>query len=134
MDIYKKEISDIFTKQAQLIPYRKKLALKFTEMFSIKKRNVQKIWKVSLIHSQYLGDKSGRPLTIWADKGDRTAFTRFISGYINCFKFEQHRKVFPSYNKCFSNTASPAHLLICVGFSKEDFLRDSILFEGIFLR
>ena len=112
--IYGNDSTDSLAKQ--VITPARNVALTFTEMFFIKKRNVQNIWKISPIYRFYFRDEPGHSLIFRKNKGDQTAFTRFITDHIKCLKFERHHKVSPISNKSFFKTASPTHLQLCEFF------------------
>ena len=126
--LYGNEIADSLAKRGTNEPLPENLALTSSEIHSIRKKGVQLVWKTPPVHIWYSGDKPGRALTFRGNRGDQTAYTRFTSGHIKCMRYEQQRKVYPTCNKCFSSAASPAHLLSCVDFEKEDFLCDPVLF------
>ncbi|GFS57444.1 RNase H domain-containing protein [Trichonephila clavipes] len=58
----------------------------------------------------------------------QTAFSRFVSGHIKAFTFCQGQKIFPEYHLCYSELVSPAHILTCLDFKKDEVLLDPLLF------
>ncbi|GIY30425.1 uncharacterized protein CEXT_502501 [Caerostris extrusa] len=48
----------------------------------------------------------------------QTAFSRFLNGHTNALTFKHGQKIFPQCHWCSSDMASPAHVLICLGFDK----------------
>ncbi|GFU31107.1 uncharacterized protein TNCV_2193091 [Trichonephila clavipes] len=51
---------------------------------------------------------------------DQTLLARFRSGHIKSMKFSEGRKSFEMYMNCSSEPATPAHILECLGLTKQD--------------
>ncbi|GFT08167.1 uncharacterized protein TNCV_3481201 [Trichonephila clavipes] len=51
---------------------------------------------------------------------DQTLLARFRSGHIKSMKFSEGRKSFEMYTNCSSEPTTPAHILECLGLTKQD--------------
>ena len=132
--IYRNEIADTLTKQGTTDPLPKNLALTFMEIFSIRKRNVQK--KKNLEMSSCL------QLVLWRWTGSCYDLQGKLrqSDYVYQIYQWLHKvleiltasQVFPTYNKQFSITISPVQSIQLSGFFKENFLHNPILFCFLF--
>ncbi|GFV19156.1 transposable element Tcb2 transposase [Trichonephila clavipes] len=57
----------------------------------------------------------------------QTAFSRFVSDHIKALTFRQGQEIFPEYHLCYSELVSPAHILTCLDFKKDEILLDPLL-------
>ncbi|PRD31752.1 UNVERIFIED_CONTAM: hypothetical protein NCL1_22618 [Trichonephila clavipes] len=64
-------------------------------------------------------------LTVLQDR--ITLLSRFRSGHIKTMKFPEGRKSFEMCTNCFSEPATPAHILECLGLTKQDLADDPLL-------
>ncbi|GFV07840.1 RNase H domain-containing protein [Trichonephila clavipes] len=52
---------------------------------------------------------------------DQTLLALFRSGHIKSMKFSEGRKIFEMCTNCSSEPATPAHIVECLGLTKQDF-------------
>ncbi|GIY32865.1 hypothetical protein CDAR_310311 [Caerostris darwini] len=86
-----------------------------------------KLSKTPPNHSCYFARKPGgsfqlRPIF------HQTAFSRFLSGRTSALTFRHCQKIFPQCHWCSFEMVSPTHILISLGFDKDEVLRDLQLF------
>ncbi|GFW74791.1 uncharacterized protein TNCV_5137701 [Trichonephila clavipes] len=67
---------------------------------------------------------SSRPL--------QSTYSRFLSGHTRALRFSNGQKTFPECHWCSSGEASPNHVLLCLGFKKDEVLCDPLLFLDFF--
>ncbi|GFV73731.1 hypothetical protein TNCV_3374291 [Trichonephila clavipes] len=58
----------------------------------------------------------------------QTAFSCFVSGHIKALSFSQGRKIFSECHLHYSELISPAHILTCLDFKKDEVLLNPLLF------
>ncbi|GFW66126.1 uncharacterized protein TNCV_1710251 [Trichonephila clavipes] len=63
---------------------------------------------------------SGGSLAHGFTRQDQTLLARFRSGHIKTMKFSEGRVSFEMCTNCSSKPATPAHILECLGLTKQD--------------
>ncbi|GFX82332.1 uncharacterized protein TNCV_2870131 [Trichonephila clavipes] len=101
--------------------------LTFSEISTISKLELNRQIKTPPSHAWYFAKcpdesfrLSSRPL--------QSTYSRFLSGHTRALKFYNGQKTFPECHWCSSGEASPNHILLCLGFKKDEVLCDSLLF------
>ncbi|GFV43422.1 uncharacterized protein TNCV_630051 [Trichonephila clavipes] len=67
-----------------------------------------------------------------SSRGDQTALIRFFSGHRISLTFVDGIKHFKICTKCSSAQASPGHILIYLGLTRQDFVQDPLLVLDFF--
>ncbi|GFU38629.1 uncharacterized protein TNCV_1495611 [Trichonephila clavipes] len=81
----------------------------------------------SFKHHCYQCSRPGGSLAHGFTRQDQTLLARFRSGHIKSMKFSEGRKSFEMCMNCTSEPASPAHILECLGLTKQDLADDPLL-------
>ncbi|GFW44839.1 uncharacterized protein TNCV_4511531 [Trichonephila clavipes] len=68
----------------------------------------------------YQCSRPGGSLTHGFARQNQTLLVRFRNGHIKSMKFSEGRKSFEMCTKCSSEPATPAHILECLGLTKQD--------------
>ncbi|GIY25876.1 RNase H domain-containing protein [Caerostris darwini] len=89
-------------------------ALTFSENLILRKIPDNKLWCIPPIHNSCFKTKSGADLAFKDNRAKQTAFSRFVSGHIQCLSLNNKACV-----KCELYSASPQHLLKCVNSTRE---------------
>ncbi|GFY14827.1 uncharacterized protein TNCV_648701 [Trichonephila clavipes] len=71
-------------------------------------------------HHWYQCSRPGGSLAHGFTRQDQTLLTRFRSGHIKSMKISEGRKSFGMCTNCSSEPAKPAHILECLGLTKQD--------------
>ncbi|GFV84751.1 uncharacterized protein TNCV_4297331 [Trichonephila clavipes] len=71
-------------------------------------------------HHWYQCSRPGGSLAHDFTRRDQTLLDHFRSGHIKSMKFLEGRKNFEMCTNCSSETATTAHILECLGFTKQD--------------
>ncbi|GFV76965.1 RNase H domain-containing protein [Trichonephila clavipes] len=71
-------------------------------------------------HHWYQCSRPGGSLAHGLSRQDQTLLARFRSGHIKSMKFSEGRKSFEMCTNCSSEPATPAHILECLGLTKQD--------------
>ncbi|GFX72822.1 RNase H domain-containing protein [Trichonephila clavipes] len=71
--------------------------------------------------------RPGSSLAHGFTRQDQTLLARFRSGHIKSMKFSEGRKSFEMCTNCSSEPATPAHILECLGLTKQDLADESLL-------
>ncbi|GFX33641.1 RNase H domain-containing protein [Trichonephila clavipes] len=101
--------------------------LTFSETFTISKLELNRQMKTPPSQAWYFAKcpsgsfrLSSRPL--------QSTYSRFLSGHTRALRFSNGQKTFPECHWCSSGEASPNHILLCLGFKKDEVLCDPLLF------
>ncbi|GFX09687.1 uncharacterized protein TNCV_652881 [Trichonephila clavipes] len=78
-------------------------------------------------HHWYQCSRPGGSLAYSFTRQDQTLLARFRSGHIKTMKFSEGRKSFEMCTNCSSEPATPAHILECLGLTKQDLADDPLL-------
>ncbi|NSM56533.1 hypothetical protein HET73_03090 [Wolbachia endosymbiont of Atemnus politus] len=95
----------------------------FEELLSHKKHLLYTTWKTGLKHHWYCGQVPGESIKLNLNRKDNTALSRLKVGHTRPLIFKNGRKQFPLCNNCNRESATPEHLLLCMGLCKEDLYR-----------
>ncbi|GFU13314.1 uncharacterized protein TNCV_3843191 [Trichonephila clavipes] len=71
-------------------------------------------------HHWYQCSRPGGSLAHGFTRQDQTLLARFQSGHIKSMKFSEGRKSFEMCTDCSSEPSTPAHILECLGLTKQD--------------
>ncbi|GFV13877.1 uncharacterized protein TNCV_523561 [Trichonephila clavipes] len=93
--------------------------LAFLEIFSRTKHQNKTAW-ITPEHRWYQCSRPGSSLAHCFIRQDQTLLARFRSGHIKTMKFSEGRKSFEMCTNCSSEPATPAHILECLGLTKQD--------------
>ncbi|GFV38581.1 uncharacterized protein TNCV_132201 [Trichonephila clavipes] len=75
---------------------------------------------VPLDHPRISRKSLGGALEFDGDRNEQTAVSKLLSRHLKCMTFESGRKVFQTCPKCHLLSASPEHILDCLGLALED--------------
>ncbi|GFU73576.1 hypothetical protein TNCV_3360161 [Trichonephila clavipes] len=103
-------------------------SLTFSESSSLKKIELHHIGRTPPIHPWYFGKNPGGSFKLMPRKY-QNVFSCFVSGHINALTFRQGQKIFPECHLCYFEMVSPAHILTCLDFKKDEVLLDSTVFR-----
>ncbi|GFW24408.1 uncharacterized protein TNCV_606541 [Trichonephila clavipes] len=78
-------------------------------------------------HRWYQCSRPGGSLAHGLTRQDQTLLTRFRNGDIKSMKFSEGRKSLEMCTNCSSEPATPAHILECLGLTKQDLADDPLL-------
>ncbi|GFY27123.1 RNase H domain-containing protein [Trichonephila clavipes] len=78
-------------------------------------------------HAWYLAKCPGESFR-FSSRPLQSTYSRFLSGHTKALRFSNGQKTFPECHWCFSGEASPNHILLCLGFKKDEVLCDPLLF------
>ncbi|GFV87914.1 hypothetical protein TNCV_781951 [Trichonephila clavipes] len=101
--------------------------LTFSELSSLKKIELHHFGTTLPKHSWYFKRNPGGSFKRITRKY-QTAFSCFVSGYIKTLTFRQGQKIFPKCPLYYFVLVSPAHILTCLDFKKDEVLLDPLLF------
>ncbi|GFX61735.1 uncharacterized protein TNCV_2591781 [Trichonephila clavipes] len=77
-------------------------------------------WITTSEHHWYQCSRPGGSLAQGFTRQDQTLLARFRSGHIKSMKFSEGRKSFEMCTNCSSEPATPAHILECLGLTKQE--------------
>ncbi|GFQ90878.1 hypothetical protein TNCT_504211 [Trichonephila clavata] len=98
-----------------------------SELSSLKKTDFTQLGRTLLSHPLYFGKNPGGSFRLMPRKY-QTAFSCFVSCHIKALTFRQSQKIFPDYHWYYSELVSPAHILTCLKFEKDEILQNRLLF------
>ncbi|GFX00096.1 uncharacterized protein TNCV_3080921 [Trichonephila clavipes] len=78
-------------------------------------------------HHWYQCSRPGGSLAYGFTRQDQTLLVRFRSSHIKSMKFSEECKSFEMCTNCSSEPATPAHILECLGLTKQDLADDPLL-------
>ncbi|GFY30147.1 uncharacterized protein TNCV_3090551 [Trichonephila clavipes] len=84
-------------------------------------------WILPPEHHWYQCSRPGGYLAHFVTRQDQTLLAHFRSGYIKTMKFSEGCKSFQMCTNCSSEPATPAHILECLGFTKQDLADNPLL-------
>ncbi|GFS88541.1 RNase H domain-containing protein [Trichonephila clavipes] len=93
------EIADSLAKSATTDALRGDACLTFDELSSIKRTELNALWRVTPAHPWYFGRNPRWCHQLNIPKDRKTAISRFFRGHIKYLTFEHLQKVFPECNK-----------------------------------
>ncbi|GFW49313.1 uncharacterized protein TNCV_3058231 [Trichonephila clavipes] len=77
-------------------------------------------WITPPEHHWYQCSRPGGSLAHGFTRQDQTLLSRFRSGHIKSMQFSEGRKSCEMCTNCSSEPATPAHILECLGLTKQD--------------
>ncbi|GFW42146.1 uncharacterized protein TNCV_1206021 [Trichonephila clavipes] len=103
-----------------------------TRLKHLKKSNKNKnqnktAWIVPPEHRWHQCSRPGVSLAHGFKRQDQTHLACFRSGHLKAKKFSEGCYSFEMYTNCSSEPTSPAHLLECLGLTKQDLADDPLL-------
>ncbi|GFT24188.1 uncharacterized protein TNCV_2064291 [Trichonephila clavipes] len=122
------EIADSLAKSSTTDALRGDACLTFAELSSIKRTELNALWRALLLTLGILGETSFMCHQLNIPRDRQTTLSCFFSDYIKSLTFEQGRKVFLECHRCDADQASPSHILNCLSFTFDEVLRNPILF------
>ncbi|GFW99190.1 RNase H domain-containing protein [Trichonephila clavipes] len=101
--------------------------LTFSEISTISKLGLNRQIKTPPSHAWYFAKCPGESFRL-SSRLLQSTYSRFLSGHTRALRFSNGQKTFPECHWCSSGEASPNHILLCLGFQKDEFLCDPLLF------
>ncbi|GFU17111.1 RNase H domain-containing protein [Trichonephila clavipes] len=120
------EIADTLAKVGACEVPEPSAPLTFLVIFSRTKHQNKTAW-ITPEHHWYQCSRPGGSLAHGFTRQDQTLLARFRSGHIKSMKFSEGRKSFEMCTNCSSEPATPAHILECLGLTKQDLADDPLL-------
>ncbi|GFS74991.1 RNase H domain-containing protein [Trichonephila clavipes] len=114
------EIADTLAKAGARELPEPSAPLTFLEIFSRTKHQNKTAWITPPYHHWYQCSRPGGSLAHGFTRHDQTLLTCFRSGHIKSMKFSEGRKSFEMCTNCSSEPATSAHILECLGLTKQD--------------
>ncbi|GFW93870.1 RNase H domain-containing protein [Trichonephila clavipes] len=128
IDLEGNEIADTLAKAGARELPEPSAPLTFLEIFSRTKHQNKTAWITRPPeHHWYQGSRPGGSLAHGFTRQNQTLLARFRSGHIKSMKFSEGRKSFEMCTNCSSEPATPAHILECLGLTKQDLADDPLL-------
>ncbi|GFV20924.1 RNase H domain-containing protein [Trichonephila clavipes] len=127
-DLEGNEIVDILAKSGACEVSEPSAPLSFLEIFSRTKHQNKTAWITPPPeHHWYQCSCPAGSLSHGFTRQDQTLLARFGSGHIKTRKFSKGCKSFEMCTNCSSEPATPAHILECLGLTKQDLADDPLL-------
>ncbi|GFV50237.1 RNase H domain-containing protein [Trichonephila clavipes] len=101
--------------------------LTFSEISTISKLELNRQIKTPPSHAWYFAKCPGESFR-HSSRPLQSTYSRFLSGHTRALRFSNGQKTFPECHWCSSGEASPNHILLCLGFKKDEVLCDPLLF------
>ncbi|GFV59126.1 putative RNA-directed DNA polymerase from transposon BS [Trichonephila clavipes] len=105
--------------------------LTFSEISTISKLELNRQIKTPPSHAWYLAKCPGESFRL-SSRPLQSTYSRFLSGHTRALRFSNGQKTFPECHWCSSGEASPNHILLCLGFKRDEVLCDPLLFLDFF--
>ena len=122
------EIADSLAKAASADSMHDNAKLTYSEISSIKRKELNTLWRVPPAHPWYFGKRPRWCHSLNISRKQQTTLSRFLSGHIKSLAFQQGERLFSECHWCGAVQASPEHILNCINFTVSEILRDPILF------
>ncbi|GFU06745.1 putative RNA-directed DNA polymerase from transposon BS [Trichonephila clavipes] len=100
--------------------------LTFSEISTISKLELNRQIKTPSSHAWYFAKCPGESFRLRSRPLQSNS--RFLSGHTRALRFSNGQKTLPECYWCSSGEASPNHILLCLGFKKDEGLCDPLLF------
>ncbi|GFT21885.1 RNase H domain-containing protein [Trichonephila clavipes] len=100
--------------------------LTFSEISTISKLELNRQIKTPPIHAWYFAKCPGESFRLSSIPLQST-YSRFLSRHKRALRFSNGQKIFQECHWCSSGEASPNHILLCLGFKKDEVLCDPLL-------
>ncbi|GFW04221.1 RNase H domain-containing protein [Trichonephila clavipes] len=101
--------------------------LTFSEISTISKLELNRQNKTPHSHAWYFAKCPGVSFRL-SSRPLQSTYSRFLSGHTRALRFSNGQKTFPECHWCSSREASPNHILLCLGFKKDEVLCNPLLF------
>ncbi|GFU66052.1 RNase H domain-containing protein [Trichonephila clavipes] len=101
--------------------------LPFPEISTISKLELNRQIKTPPSHAWCFAKCPGESFRL-SSRPLQSTYSRFLSGHTRALRFSYEQKTFPECHRCSSGEASPNHILLCLGFKKDEVLCDPLLF------
>ncbi|GFY32868.1 uncharacterized protein TNCV_4024921 [Trichonephila clavipes] len=111
IDLEGNEIADTLARADACEVQKPSTLLAFLEIFSRTKHQNKPAWIIPLEHHWYQCSSPRGSLAHGFTRQDETILARFRSGHIKSMKFSEGRKNFEICTNCFSEPATPDHIL-----------------------
>ncbi|GFY32908.1 RNase H domain-containing protein [Trichonephila clavipes] len=121
------EIADTLAKAGTCEVPGPSAPLTFLEIFSRTKHHNKTAWITPLEHDWCPCSHSGGSVAHGFTRQDETILARFRSGHLKTMKFFEGCRSFERCTNFFSEPASSARILECLGLTKQDLADDSLL-------
>ncbi|GFY12932.1 RNase H domain-containing protein [Trichonephila clavipes] len=105
--------------------------LTFSEISTISKLDLNRQIKTPPSHAWYFAKCPGESFRL-INRPLQSTYSRFLSGHTRALRLSNGQKTFPECHWCSSGEASPNHILLCLGFKKDEVLCDPLLFLDFF--
>ncbi|GFU80275.1 probable RNA-directed DNA polymerase from transposon BS [Trichonephila clavipes] len=99
----------------------------FSEISTISKLELNRQIKTPPSHAWYFAKCPGESFRL-SSRPLQSTYSRFLSGHTRALRFSNGQKTFPEFHWCSSGEASPNHILLYLGFKKDEVLCDPLLF------
>ncbi|GFV66400.1 uncharacterized protein TNCV_4898811 [Trichonephila clavipes] len=93
--------------------------LTFSEISTISKLELNRQIKIPPSHAWYFAKCPGESFRL-SSRPLQSTYSRFLSGHTRTLRFSNGQKTFPECHWCSSGEASPNHILLCLGFKKDE--------------
>ncbi|GFX00993.1 RNase H domain-containing protein [Trichonephila clavipes] len=103
----------------------------FSEISTISKLELNRQIKTPPTHAWYFAKCPGESFRL-SSRPLQSTYSRFLSGHTRALRFSNGQKTFPECQWCSSGEPSPNHILLCLGFKKDEVLCDPLLFLDFF--
>ncbi|GFV03513.1 RNase H domain-containing protein [Trichonephila clavipes] len=104
--------------------------LTFSEISTISKLELNRQIKTPPSHASYFAKCPGESFRL-SSRPLPTTYSRFLSGHTRALRFSNGQNTFPECHWCSSGEASPNHILLCLGFKKDEVLCYALLFLDV---
>ncbi|GFV62492.1 RNase H domain-containing protein [Trichonephila clavipes] len=101
--------------------------LTFSEISTIYKLELNRQIKTPSSPAWYFAKCSGESFRL-SSRPLQSTYSRFLSGHTRALMFSNGQKTFPECHWCSSGEVSSNHILLCLGFKKDEVLCDPLLF------
>ncbi|GFU00266.1 RNase H domain-containing protein [Trichonephila clavipes] len=122
-----KERADFLTRTAAVEGVSPRGNLTFSEISTISKLELNRQIKTPPSHAWYFAKCPGESFRL-SSRPLQSTYSRFLSGHTRALRFSNGQMTFPECPWCSSGEASPNHILLCLGFKKDEVLCNSLLF------
>ncbi|GFV44155.1 RNase H domain-containing protein [Trichonephila clavipes] len=99
----------------------------FSEISTISKLELNRQIKTPPSHAWYFAKCPGESFTL-SSRPLQSTYSRFLSGHTRALRFSNGQKTFSECHWCSSGGDASNHILLCLGFKKNEVLCDLLLF------
>ncbi|GFV78163.1 RNase H domain-containing protein [Trichonephila clavipes] len=115
------ERADFLARTAAVEGVSQRGNLTFSEISTISKLELNRQIKTPPNHEWYFAKCPGESFRL-SSRPFQSTYSRFLSGHTRALRFSNGQKTFPECHWCSSGEASPNHILLCLGFKKDEVL------------